>query len=441
MVDLPLLPERVVTTSAPQSRVSGGDIRGQYDQMAGAISKVADATMGVATEMAKEQAAEDLQKQKVTRNADGSVSVANPANSIIFGQAGEAYNQAVKAGTIAQHSNVISQELNGLHQQYPTDPASFKSAADAFRDKYLQQHGGGEIGAGLAQDFDRTFTQHYNSITNTAGNLDITNQQKSITATIADQKNTLQGLARQPGGTDTPEFRAALERMKASYQALGTNPLFKMPQEQIDLEVKNFTSLLQGEATVAHIDETFTKKGKGDAQKALNESILQNPNLSEADRSRLFTHGLARLQYLTADAKEKIDAGRKDVSDLESNIANGTIKTTDPVIGMAIRQAQDRGDPESANRILAATTVRMNLTGISTLPQTVQAEVLGIKPSGAVNTAIPPEGRALLDHIAGTESAGRYDVRYSGATFQGYGDHPRVAEPITSGPDVGKTSS
>ncbi|MDI3563565.1 hypothetical protein [Bradyrhizobium sp. Arg816] len=444
MVDLPLLPDRVVTSTAPTSSVSRSDIISSNDQMAKALGQVADAQMDIATRQAKEQAAEDLSQQKVVRNADGSVSTINPASSVIFGRAGDAYNEAVKAGTIAQHSNVISQEMTDLHTKYPTDPAGFKAASTAWLDNYRSQHGGGIAGEAIQQQAERAQTQHFDSIVTTSANLDVSNQQKSINATITDQKNTLQGLARQPGGTDAPEFKEALERLKASYAALGTNPLFKMPQDQIDLELKNFTGLLQGEALVAHVDETFTKKGKGEASQVLNKEILQNPNLSEADRSRLYTHGMARLAYLTGDAKEKIDAGRKAVSELETNIANGTIKPTDPIIGMEIKQARDRGDAEAANRILAAAQVRTSFNGISTLPQAIQAEVLGVKRSGAVNESIPIEGRALLDHIAVGESAGRYDVRYGGngdKTFQGFADHPRIAEPITSGPDVGKTSS
>jgi len=409
------------------------------DQMARAMGAVADATMEIATKQAKEQAAEDLSQQKVVRNADGSVSTVNPASSLIFGRAGDAYHEAVKAGTLAQTSNVMSEELNNLHAKYPTDPAGYKAAAGAWIEKY-QAENKGTIGEAATLHGQQVATQHLNAITNQSANIDVTNQQKSINATIADQKNTLQGLARQPGGTDTPEFKQSLERLKASYAALGTNPLFRMPQDQIDLEVKNFTGLLQGEALVAHVDETFTRKGKAEASQILSKDILQNPNLSETDRNRLYSHGMARLAYLTGDAKEKIDAGRKVVGELETNIANGTIKPTDPIVGMEIRQAISRGDPEAANRILAATTVRMNLSGISTLPQAIQAEVLGIKRTPIANEAIPAEGRALLGRIASGEATS-YDMLYGGGKFQGYGDHPRVYAPITSGPDVGKKTS
>jgi len=54
---------------------------------------------------------------------------------------------------------------------------------------------------------------------------------------------------------------------------------------------------------------------------------------------------------------------------------------------------------------------------------------------------IPPEGKALLDAIAGSESGG-YNSRYPSKTFNNnWEDHPRIDEIILSGPNKGKTSN
>lgn len=446
MVDLPKVNASLITSQAPTSSVSAGEIAANAGMQAQSINKVADALMDVSVEAAKRQAATDLIDQKVVRGPDGSVSVATPQNSMIFGRAGEAYDSAVKVGTVAANGNIVSAGLTEIHQKYPAAPAEFDAAAKAFVDKHAQG-AGGEIGAAIKREGDQLRTQHYNAITNTAGTLDISNQKKSVEVQIQDQRDTLTGLARQPGGTQSPEFQQALAKFNLSYDALGSNPLFKMPIDQIEREKRTFGQFLQGEALVAHIDETYTRKGKAEAQKALDEGILKNPNLREVDRSKLYTQGLSRLGYLTADAKERIDAGKKDVTEFESGLAKGTVKAEDPAVGMAIGAARDRGDPESAARLTAAAAVQQHFRGVSTLPDAIKAEVLGVPAPGrntVVNPAIPAEGRALLNTIARGESAGRYDVRYGGRgdkTFSDFTDHPRIAEDITSGPDVGKKST
>ena len=442
MVDLPKVSTDVVTSTAPRSAITPGVIEQTANDRAGALGKVADDLMDVSTDLAKKQAADDLIHQKVTRNADGSVNVENPASApLIFGDAGKAYSEAVKVGTIAQQGNSLSQDFADLHTKFPTDPAGFKAAADAHLAKTAQTVTG-PLGEAVQREGQQLLTQHYNSITSTAASNDIENQKKSITAQIDDQKNTAIALARQ-NGADSPEFKQAVAKMNLSYDALATNPLFKTPRDQIELEKKNTFGLLQGEAVVARVDDTFTKRGKVEAQKVLDDEILKNPNLREVDRSRLYTQGLSRLGYLTADAKANIDANRQITTEMESGIAKGTLSPEDPAVGLAVQRARDIGDVEGAQRITAAAAVKQHLRAVNPLPDAIKSEVLGV-PGGVVNQAIPAEGRALLNTIAQTESAGRYNVRYGGhgdKTFQGFDDHPRVAEPITSGPDVGKTSS
>lgn len=447
MVDLPSTPISGVTSEAPRSAISPGQIAAPYQQMGDALDKIGDGLSKTAVPLAKQQAANDLLKQKITRNADGSVNVENPASApLLFGEAGKAYVDAVNAGTIAQHGNLISQDLTDLHQKFPTDPQGFRAASEAYFAKRSSDLTG-PVGEAIQREGAQLQTQHLNAITNAAATNDVENQKKSILAQVDDKKNTMDALARQ-GGTNTPEFQEAAKTYSASLNALAGNPLFKMPQEMIDLQVKHTAALMQGEALNASLDSTFNKRnGKAEAQKVLTDHILNNPDLEINDKNRLYTQGMARLQYLTADAKEGIDSNRKNTELLETNLANGKVKPEDPVVGMAINHALDIGDVESAKRIGAAYLTAPHLRTLDTLPDAIKSEVLGVPGpagNGPVNTSIPPEGRALLKTIGSTESANRYNVRYDGGggrTFADYSDHPRIAAPITSGPDIGKTSS
>jgi muramidase (phage lysozyme) len=71
-----------------------------------------------------------------------------------------------------------------------------------------------------------------------------------------------------------------------------------------------------------------------------------------------------------------------------------------------------------------------------------QMGLLAPQPDQAAPPSVPPEARPFLDAVASGESPA-YDVRYDGGkgtTFDGFADHPRQLERITTGPYRGKYS-
>lgn len=58
-----------------------------------------------------------------------------------------------------------------------------------------------------------------------------------------------------------------------------------------------------------------------------------------------------------------------------------------------------------------------------------------------ISTTLSPEALALLETIAGPESAGQYNVNYGGGLFDSYAAHPNNPVQITSGPNRGRNST
>ena len=378
---LDLVPKEVVTSEQPRG-LSPGQVAQPYEELGKSLQTLSTGLSDVAVPLAEKQAAADLNQQKVTRGPDGSIQVANPANAILFGEAGKAYERAVVSGTVAQAGNLAAQDMTALHRQFPLDPQGFSTAAQAHLDKIASGQGDSIAGQEILREGRQLFTQHLDAITNAAAMNDVDNSKKSILATIDDQKNTAIALARQPGGTDAPEFKQSVAKLNAAYDALGTNPLFKTPQDQIDLEKKNTVALLQSEGVVAHIDDTFNKKSKAEAQKELTDQVLNNPNLREVDRDRLYRFGMARLEFLTGDQQAFIQASRQTTTDIEKLVSTGKLRPDDPAIGSAITQAKAIGDDSSVLRLQAAIKVAPALNASGALPSGARGAAMGVPAAG-----------------------------------------------------------
>lgn len=99
---------------------------------------------------------------------------------------------------------------------------------------------------------------------------------------------------------------------------------------------------------------------------------------------------------------------------------------------------KDTGLPPTEAEVQASLNTPDNLA--KGAPTQAQARAYDAAKPGGIDQSIPPEGRALLSVISGPESAGQYNVRFGGAHFGTYADHPRIHERIPSGPNAGNVS-
>ncbi|KJC35651.1 hypothetical protein UP09_30985 [Bradyrhizobium sp. LTSP885] len=353
MVDLPTVQNGNITSTAPQSAITPGIIEQGANMRAAAYGKVADDLMDVSTELAKKQAADDLMKQKIVRNADGSATVENPATApLIFGEAGKAYADAVRIGTIAQHSNDLSQHFNELHQQYPADPAAFKVASDAFLEKRATQITG-PIGEAIQREGGQLQTQHYNAITDRAASAELATQGSAISASRQSARDDVMTMMRGGAALEDPAVQAKIRQYDAATELRAANPLFGYSKIQAQLDRETFHSAASANRFVYNNDQIYKAQGYDAAMEAAKD-ILVNPayKMSDPDREAFYHKATAGIRANEAIRRQDLGEARASFSDLQLSSATGQPIESDRVeqTAKAFRAA---GDPGSAARVYA----------------------------------------------------------------------------------------
>ena len=404
MVDLPIPKVPLATTEQPQTRLATSVLeRTRYDNpglgpgLQALGQGLDDLSVSVAEQAGKADAAKAA--KAVTRDENGNVQVATPSNNIILGRAGKAYQHAVEVGVQTGLASQVSQRMVEMRNEFRDSPEKFKEAAASYanemRDKY-----GGALGADAYLRAEQTATQHYTSLVNEKAQRDIQTGLQGVTTQIDDLSNQMRAMARQ-GGVDTPDFKTSSDRLNAYYDQLGKNPLFGYSPEKIASEKRRADETFRAEAVVGEVDRNFNKKGRAEAQASLEASILNNPglHLSDQERSKLYSWGMARLQYLTGEQKAQIDAFRQTVSETVDGIRSG--KISDAAADKIIEHARSIGDDTGVLQIIGARENARWAAGISGLsPDKARAAAFG----GFVRGVGPLSSDAIHNVIVGQES-------------------------------------
>src|SRR5579872_796556 len=96
-----------VLAQAPQNRVSHFEYARSGSYLAAGMEKLSNGLDAMAVPFAEQQAANDAAQIKVTRDANGTPQIGQPAGMTvpILGPAGAAYSHAIMAGQLAMGDN------------------------------------------------------------------------------------------------------------------------------------------------------------------------------------------------------------------------------------------------------------------------------------------------------------------------------------------------
>jgi hypothetical protein len=316
---IPASVENVVTSNAPQSKLSGSDIAQPYESLARGLDKLGQGVSDLAVPVAEKAAA-----QAVTRDDQGNIQVEKP---FIVGAAGTAYAREAKVAALAEADGAAQRTDIEMRTKFRDDPQGYLVAAGAFKDKQIgmmTDAAGPEVGVALGRVIDRTTTQTYKGLLNEKERLDLQRADGAITAGINSASDDATALAR--GGVDpnSPDYQAAIGKYTTLLNEKLNSPRLAYTKEQYDLDLAQFQGQLAGARNLYHVDQVYKTDGYQPAVEAARD-ILSNPDykLSPAQRQTFYSHAMGEIRANEAIRHQDIGEARDSYRELATRSSLG----------------------------------------------------------------------------------------------------------------------
>lgn len=353
MVDLPAVNNVVPIVRAPESRVSPGQIAQPYQELAANLDKGAGVLNDAAVSIAK-----NAGMKAVTRDADGNVQIEHPP---LIGDAAIAMHQAVKVAAVADGEGDAKRKDIAMRQEYRDDPDGYLTAANAYRQKQIDQYtqqGGADVGIAMGKIIDGQTTLTYRGLLNEHEKLQLQRADASITTGISSATDDLTAMARG-GVTSGAAWDAASAKVAALTQQKVNNPRLAYPPEQAAFDMQHLDGELKAQGFLYHIDQVYksqdpeTGGAKGALAQAENIRTDTSLKLSDAQREQFYHRAVGEIRANESIRKQDIGDARAAERELGFASAAGARITPDQVENVAsgFRAA---GDPGGAARVYAS---------------------------------------------------------------------------------------
>lgn len=272
------------------------------------------------------QAIEPAAQQAATTLAEQDIQAGQFRERMAITGADQAYNQALRTGTLAKLGNARDNDLDALRLQHAFDPDGFQKAASEYRTASLQGPVPGGLAIDWAADFDRRSTSILSTIRTARANVDLKESKSALEARrISLVKDALSGGNSQSfeEAMADPAVMGAITELGAVHDELETNPAFGMSPEESALERASDISRIKAGAVSSAALNVLRTEGADAALARLQELLIDNSlPLDRSERQLAFNVardavnqeiGLAnerRNQQASAQAHAEREVGR-----------------------------------------------------------------------------------------------------------------------------------
>lgn len=320
MVDLSQPSERVVTSEAPRSDISPGEVASPYHMLGQALDKAGESLNAVA-----EPLAEQAGLRAVSRDEQGNLQV---SKAPILGPAGAVYARAMKFSALAQGEAEAKRQDLLLSKQFPDNPEGYLAASKAFRDKTVSEYTdkvGPEVGMSLARSIDSAATYNYRWLLLQQQRQIKDNFNKDMKAVIESKNEDLHAVI-ATGGADTPAAKHLINGIVDAHNEWHGNPLGTISAEEAKLSLKKIDESV-GAAKFAYEVTQTLKDPDGGVNAAMDkvDDVLKDASLSPTQRMINHLHGLATIKEFGTEQTRSVTMARQKQRSTDEMIENAIV--------------------------------------------------------------------------------------------------------------------